>query len=310
MQIKKRFGIGELVGRDLLTLTPEQRAELASKRLSKGVLLECPPKVSCAAFDPNAIPRGGTNCTKSGGICSVREYKAEFETQSTGSLRLSTVEPVGSLRTICPHRFLEAGTIYSWVGEEILKTPSPQIVRELKFLESGGKAIGRIDCVLVHPTESAFTWCAVEMQAVYLSNSETKEEVGHLASSVARLPFPVANPRPDYRSSGPKRLLPQLQIKGVTLSRWGIKMAVVVDQDFFENIGRMEQANDPSNADIAWFVVRYARQPDGGASLERAFVHYTTLPAVIKGLVGGESVPRTVFEKRIREKLAREYKQA
>jgi hypothetical protein len=45
----------------------------------------------------------------------------------------------------------------------------------------------------------------------------------------AGVPF-LAGHRPDYRSSGPKRLMPQLQIKVPSLRRWGKKMAVVVDE--------------------------------------------------------------------------------
>jgi hypothetical protein len=35
------------------------------------------------------------------------------------------------------------------------------------------------------------------------------------------VPFPAVQRRPDFRSSGPKRLMPQLQIKVPTISRWG-----------------------------------------------------------------------------------------
>lgn len=42
------------------------------------------------------------------------------------------------------------------------------------------------------------------------------------------VPFPQVQRRPDLRSSGPKRLMPRLQIKVPTISRWGEEMAVVI----------------------------------------------------------------------------------
>ena len=97
-------------------------------------------------------------------------------------------------------------------------------------------------------------------------------------------PFPNQIRRPDYRSSGPKRLMPQLQIKVPTLRRWGKKMAVVVDKHFFESLGHMEEVEDLSNGDIAWFTVDF-HVDDTGRSfrLVRDGVHITTLERATEG---------------------------
>lgn len=34
-------------------------------------------------------------------------------------------------------------------------------------------------------------------------------------------------------------------------------MAVVVDRAFFDSIGAMDKVEDLSNADVAWFIVRF-----------------------------------------------------
>jgi hypothetical protein len=314
MPTKTRFGVGELFGRNLVSLNPEARAELRQQSLQGPVV--CPPKQSCYAFDPRGIPTGGVNCTKVGGICSVRRYQAEFQSNRIASLIPATIQPASTFSTICPHRFLEAGAVYSWIGSELLGTTQPRIVRELAFLESTAgngeeadedEAVGRLDCVLVRPDAPVLTWCAVEMQAVYLSNSKTTTELNSVAASTLPVPFPVTNPRPDYRSSGPKRLLPQLQVKVPTLSRWGIKMAVVIDQEFYDSLGEMEEANHPSNGDIAWFVMRYNELPDGPATLQPGDVHYTTLAEAIEGLVGADPIPKPAFESAIAAKLLANY---
>src|SRR5436305_7448087 len=115
------------------------------------------------------------------------------------------------------------------------------------------------------------------MQAVYLSNSKTIRELSNVESSKLKAPFPATTPRPDYRSSGPKRLMPQLQVKVPTLRTWGRKMAVVVDEDFFKELGNLNPVNDLSNAEVVWFIVRYAEQPNGSVELQPSRTFMTTL---------------------------------
>jgi hypothetical protein len=278
--------------------------------------------VSCHAFDPNGVPKGkkALLCNKTGGICSIREFHADFATNKNNSFIPGTVTTDGPYITVCPERFLEGGRVYTWISETLLGTDKPRIVRELPFLESSGKdkeaaiaeatsndgePVGRLDCVLVRP-DAPLTWCAVEMQAVYQSNSSTKKELARLAES-EDLPFPLSNPRPDYRSSGPKRLLPQLQVKVPTLSRWGVKTAVVVDEPFYKELGKMKYANDPSNADIAWFVMKYETLPDGNVSLKPGNVYYTTLGEAIEGLVRAQAIPKYAFEEEIKARLNNNY---
>jgi len=312
MIIKTRYGAGEILGRNVASMTQQNRAGLHQELASKPV---CPARASCHTFDPNGVPKGGVRCNKPGGICSIRRYQAEFTTNKVGSLLPATIEAVGTFSTICPERFLEGGRVFSWIGLTLLDTEKPRIVRELPFLENAGRSeaesdgepVGRLDCVLVRPDDAAFNWCAVEMQAVYLSNSKTKHELSHLAASDLSLPFPATNPRPDYRSSGPKRLLPQLQIKVPTLSRWGVKTAVVVDQEFYASLGKMRNANHPSNADIAWFVMRYDEVPGGDLSLREGKVYYTTLGEAIEGLIGAQAIPKTEFEEEIKARLNANY---
>ena len=118
------------------------------------------------------------------------------------------------------------------------------------------------------------------------------------------MPFPALMRRPDYRSSGPKRLMPQLQTKVPTLRRWGKKMAVVVDRSFFNALGKMEDVRDISNCDIAWFIVSFDESTDP-IKLVRESVCFTTLERAVEGLTGGVPVTLDEFEKRIKEKAAR-----
>ncbi len=198
--------------------------------------------------------------------------------------------------------------MYRWVGEVVLGNPSPQIVKEVGFLESpGGQGEGdevsQIDRVLVTPGTQPLAWCALEVQAVYFSGAAMTKEWPGIAGHVGPgIPFPTGRRRPDYRSSGPKRLMPQLQIKVPSLRRWGKKMAVIVDESFWNALGRMDEVPDVSNCDIAWFVVGYDEDVEHVRLIART-AHLTTLERSVEGLTAGVPVSLRAFEERIRAKL-------
>lgn len=202
---RKRYGCGELFGQAVATLDAAELQRLSS---APNRNMPCP-------FKP-----GGAACHKKGGICSL----ALFEQDPSGTVRIT-----GSPVTTCPSRFLEAGRIFSWVGEALLGTANPRVIAEVPFLMSGGGVqgatedeVGRIDNVLVHIEGERLEWCALEMQAVYFSGAKFEDDLARMRSWAGPgIPMPLKQRRPDFRSSGPKRLMPQLQIKVPTLRRWG-----------------------------------------------------------------------------------------
>jgi hypothetical protein len=139
-------------------------------------------------------------------------------------------EPV----TTCPNRFLEGNLVMKWVGETLLGTGNPVVISELPFLmgeagqgEDEQDPVGKIDQVLVNGEGNSLRWCALEMQAVDFSGMSMENDFKVMREWTGPgMPFPKVQRRPDFRSSGPKRLMPQLQIKVPTISRWGKKMAV------------------------------------------------------------------------------------
>ena len=212
---------------------------------------------------------------------------------------------------LCPRRFEQDLEIFRWVGETVLGTSTPVIATEIGFLraEDSNAFVGRIDMILANQDAGSgqFDWCALEIQAVYFSGPSMREEFRNIVAHEDEAPpFPSRIRRPDYRSSGPKRLMPQLQIKVPTLRRWGKKMAVLVDRHFFESLGEMEEVDDLSSGDIAWFTVDFEEADSGQRfRLVRHNVHVTTLERAIEGLTGGSPVTLTEFENAIRSKLAR-----
>jgi hypothetical protein len=280
----------------LNTLVAKELAERAGNKL-------CPFKTG----------DGQTICTKDGGVCSLRLY------QRIGDriVPVSDVNPEGQggIRATCPSRFHEKRMVFEWASRELLNQENPSLAVEVGFLESEGTVdadegedVGRIDMILVdagHP----MAWAALEVQAVYFSGENMGIEFNAIAAEVAAggtgLIWPTKVRRPDYRSCGPKRLMPQLQIKVPTLRRWGKKMAVVVDRSFYNSMGKMKTVEHASNSDIAWFIVDFKRLGENPSiAITLGKVLYTTLEESVSGLTGGRPVSKEQFERRIMQNLA------
>lgn len=292
----RKFGIAEWYGRPFHVLPRYDREQLASLyNEPESARPDCP-------FQSTEVRR--VRCGKRGGICSVREYERDHG----GAVNLFPGPQ--AIHTVCPARFKARGLVQSWAAEIVLDTPMPLVIDEVPFLErrdsAGTRAVGKIDSILVSPDRSAFNWCALEMQAVYLSGSKTGRAMSQAIGGDAGLAFISTLGRPDYRSSSVKRLMPQLQIKVPTLRRWGKKTVVVVDECFFARLGEMTRENDISNADIAWLVVGFEECASKIEIVKKA-VHFTKLEESVIGLTAGNPPSQRVFEDRIRQRVTERY---
>ena len=117
---------------------------------------------------------------------------------------------------------------------------------------------GKIDLVIGrHPQDGDLRWYGLEIQAVYFSGTGMSSQFEVLQGDASEAPpYPDRIRRPDWRSSSAKRLMPQLQVKVPTVRRWQAKMAVAVDQPFFEAIGgpSANYTQDLNDGDIIWLI--------------------------------------------------------
>ncbi len=305
-QQRSSYGIAEWYGRLYKYLGQNGRMQFIDAARST---VKCP----FLADMPKLAPRGRTICNKAGGVCSLRAFISGDDGVKFGPITCT-----------CPNRFLEGGTVFTEIGNILLGTGDAFVVKEIPFLirpsaiedvheaqeddgdpASGNEDVGRIDMVMVHPNLDRLEWCAIELQAVYFSGGAMSKDYDFIRSHQGDdVPMPGANRRPDFRSCGPKRLMPQLQTKVPTLRRWGKKMAVVVDRPFFDALGPMDRVPHVSNSDIVWFVVRFDEDPlNGRATLAIDEVRYTTLERAVEGLTAGIPTSLGDFETKIRNKL-------
>jgi Restriction endonuclease NotI len=315
-EVAPRYGIAEWFGHDLTKMAPEERqryGHLAARQDQDGSLADAPQ----CPFLSTLIP--GAQCNKSSGVCSIRKY------DPNGS-------PVAGdkIVTTCPSRFLQADlkgrTIFTSISEKMLDIPDATLIKETPFLrkiadrqrpvqiaqdmnaeaKEEEKKAGRIDWILVNPATAKaneLEWCAVETQALYFSGKKMRPEFDAYAHAPSPVLFPLGKRRPDYRSSGPKRLWPQLDVKVPVLRNWGKKVVVVVDRFFYNSMNTLvdpfPRARDDKerrdNADVAWFIVDYDQAMD--LSLDE--VIFTSLEHSRTALNATEPLSKADFTKNL-----------
>ena len=286
-----RYGICEWYGTPLHVLTPAQRQERADVALGNAPPLPCPFQ---AAQPP---------CRKSGGVCSLQSY-TEGE---LGRIGPADAPPA----TVCPARFEQDHLVIRWLAD-IVGFPEDEtlVAREIPFMHSvaTNKSAGKIDLVIGrHPLDGELRWYGLEIQAVYFSGSGMSSQFEVLRGDNSELPpYPDKTRRPDWRSSSAKRLMPQLQVKVPTVRRWLGKMAVAVDQQFFEAIGgpSANHTQDLNDGDIIWLIPELVLdEATGHYRLQRGHWEVLTLEASTEKLLAADAVSRDAFETALTSKL-------
>jgi len=316
--VAPRYSVAEWYGKDITGMTPEERKScgtLAAMQIkaATGAATKAPVCPFLSTLIPNA------KCHKRGGVCSIRKY-------AQGEHGIGVAVEGDKIVTTCPSRFIqdieEGKSVFVWVSEKMLDIANPTIVKETPFLRKLSEAAvavtelevkdddqgddeehkaGRIDWIVVNPhtmTATDLQWAAVETQALYFSGGKMIVEFDAYAKDPSPVLFPLGKRRPDYRSSGPKRLSPQLDVKVPVLVSWGKKVAVVIDRFFYENMSRLDEAYSGSNekakrdnSTVVWFIVDYGED----MKLKAHAVRYTTLESSRKALNATEPLAKSNF---------------
>ena len=223
---------------------------------------------------------------------------AQYDDELTGA---SAVTSPGPTVIMCPSRFEQDHLLIDWLTEIVGFGDDAMLAREVPFMRGNdGNHAGKIDLVIA-TDQHELRWFGLEIQAVYFSGDKMAPEFERCLHDTGTVPlFPTGRRRPDWRSSGPKRLAPQLQVKVPTLRRWGSKIAVAVDRPFFDWLGGPSAApsHDVDAGDVIWLVPEVV---DG--QLVRQHWEALTLEASCEKLLAAEPIPRAEFEQQLRERL-------
>ncbi len=285
----ERYGIAEWYGRGFLDLQPRERLQFADVALGNqsDALPDCP-------FQP-----GRPTCRKKGGVCGLRRYAGDH-----GRIQHAR----GGLVVTCPRRFEQESVVLHWLVDILGLDQSKTRMAEVAFMANikTGRPAGKIDLIVAESRHGRLNWHGLEIQAVYFSGLRMEKEFLTLANDRhEQAPFPQDVRRPDWRSSSAKRLLPQLQIKAPTLRRWGAKLAVCVDPQFFEWIGgpSREPTQDLDAGDIVWMVPNLVERAGGSWGLQRGHWEVLTLEHTEVKLQAARTVSRAEFEQSLASRL-------
>ncbi|WP_142092598.1 NotI family restriction endonuclease [Propioniferax innocua] len=299
------WGIAEWYGKDIRRMSAKERADAASVALEtneKG--MEEVEQPRCPFLDS---ARPGARCNKPGGVCSIRSYE--------GTKPKDDEQPAA----VCPNRFLElvsGQSVFARIAKDLYgRTSGAKVIKEIPFLHKvdakgevnrSAKA-GRIDWVLVPepPAKGAsgsFDWVAVETQAVYFSGGNMWVDIEQYRKDPAHLHAPQAQRRPDYRSSGAKRLAPQLDAKAPVIRRWGKKVVVIIDQSFYGELATLPtKVDDFDNAEVVWVIMRYT----DAMNLVVDKLFFGLLDESIQALQATRPLNKAEFESGLKEELWR-----
>jgi len=286
------WGICEWFGTDVRLMSPDERRKAANQALSSELDVLCP-------FLQHISP--GALCNKEGGVCSIVDYNNLSESQDREP---RTVAPAA----VCPSRLMAVladgdVTALGYLAERCFGVPSSQAraIKEVPFLnkiDTEGKirnaAAGRIDWVVVVWRDGTLQdWMPVETQAVYFSGAKMSEDMKAYKDHPESLQVTTKSRRPDWRSSGAKRLSPQLDAKAPVVRRWGKKIGVIVDSGFFAELSGFTSGTDSfDNAEVVWLVVGYTA--DLRLFVER--LQYAELDESIRALQATRPVEKRDFE--------------
>ena len=195
---------------------------------------------------------------------------------------------------LCPVRFVERDVIFKDAarlafGENNRIGIFPE-VRILEINKSRLKRknakIGKVDYLLGKiEGDQVIDFAAVEVQAAYFSGKEIRSLLKYYIKNRS---FDLHNSdrRPDFRSSAQKRLVPQLQLKIPVFRRWGKKVFVVVDSQFYKSLPVFSETTH-ANSEVTW--LSYPIEPSGeDYTIGKARISYSEWDEVRNALREGK----------------------
>lgn len=214
----------------------------------------------------------------------------------------------GKFAITCPVRFREKWLIASdaadfFFSEGVTWTS----LTEVRLADAHGQSAGNIDVVLVAYDEQGriTDYGSLEVQAVYISGNVRKPFEHFTATGDKEMDWTGEKdfPRPDFLSSSRKRLAPQLLYKGGILHHWGRKMAVALDQPFFETLPQLTEV-PKDQAEMVWLIYNIVPSPDNETLvLTRYKKIYTKFEAAIFTITTAVPGDEKRFIKRLQTSL-------
>jgi len=216
---------------------------------------------------------------------------------------------------ICPSRLLSSNL--TQILPMLLDMQDPLLLNEVSVPSSNGGKAFQIDLVLVDLVDPTTKIAAIEVQAVYTTGGGLGEQLNAL-SQTGTISSDCKTIGIDWRSSGAKRLLPQIDAEWNVFTNAGIRLCILAQANLFpmlppdlpraNHIGESRFRNSLGSDKI---VVAVVEDPGDPRSSHRPFEQITFVAATYQQvrdalMAGTQTTPELVLAA-IEKNVQRDY---
>ena len=253
--------------------------------------------------------RWAAECPYKGGPCNKSTTTDDEYVDGTRATGVCSLNEGDYSYIVCPERFRADGVFQNIVDHVFDGYGNPQWEKftEERIPTTRDKVAGNVDHVVaVHDDGELTDFAGIEVQATYFSGDayrpEFYEYMRQLDTDNNPEYVPEGTRRPDFRSCGDKRLIPQIRQKGDIFNNWGRDFAVVLDTALWDYLPSMPESD--GEPDFYFFVYDLE---DAGDHYDLVLdtVHETTYSQVIARFeMDDEGRPsESKYEEKLREKI-------
>lgn len=259
--------------------------------------------------------RWAAECPFKGGPCNKSTTTDDEHVDGTRATGVCALNEGSYAYIGCPERFRPEHVFQNIVDHVFYDYSNPawEKFSEERIPTTQDKIAGNVDHVVaIHRNGNLLDFVGVEVQATYFSGDAYRPEFYEYMAQVDEDGnpgyIPTGTRRPDFRSCGDKRLIPQVRQKGDIFNNWGRDFAVILDKALWEYLPSMPDAE--AAPDFYFFVHRLADAGDH-YNLVLDTVKETTYDQVVERFEmddegrPSESRYQDELQEKIRERIAR-----
>lgn len=248
-------------------------------------------------------------CPFKGGPCNKSTTTDDEYVDGTRATGVCSLNEGSYSYIVCPERF-RADHVFQGIVDHVFSeydSPSWETFTEERIPTTQDKIAGNVDHVIaIHDNGDLIDFAGVEVQATYFSGNAYRPEFYEYMEQVDADGnpgyIPTGTRRPDFRSCGDKRLIPQVRQKGDIFNNWGRKFAVILDTALWNYLPSMP---DPEGEPDFYFFVQRLDDAGDHYNLVLDTVKETTYAQVIQRFeMDDEGRPsESRYEEDLRQKI-------
>lgn len=213
-------------------------------------------------WDVSTGERWAAECPFKGGACNKSTTTDDDYVDGTRATGVCSLNEGNYSYIVCPERFRTTDVFQGIVDHVFDDHPHASWAKfsEERIPTTADKIAGNVDHVVaLHSDGELIDFVGIEVQATYFSGDAYRPEFYEYMEQIDDggdpQYIPTGTRRPDFRSCGDKRLIPQVRQKGDIFNSWGRDFAVILDTALWDYLPSMPEPED-GEPDFYFFVYR------------------------------------------------------